>query len=808
MKIATARSKTSKKWRTQEITWEQFLDRLRDPMRTAETVREYKSMTKAERDAAKEAPGGFVGGSIEGGQRKTEFIRDRWLITLDADNAVENQWDNVTLLHDFRMACYSTHSHAPEKPRLRFIIPVNRAMAPDEYPAVARLVASWVGIETLDHTTFECARIMYWPSCSKDAEYYFREQDGPVLDVDEVLGSYGPKDAWKDSTLWPIAKSENEIRLRSARKAEDPELKNGIIGLFCQTYDIHDAIAEFIPGVYTESDHPDRYTFTGGSTVAGAIVYDDGKFLYSNHATDPCQGFSVNAFDLVRIHKFGDLDDDISDETATTKRPSYKAMCDFASNLEELKKHMADERIARANEDFADLLESGGSSDGDPDWQKKLEINTKTGECMPSIENAELILLNDPILKGCVAYDQFAEKPKILKNVPWRVGETIITEGKGTNWEDRDDSGLRGYLQKYWKFKSENDLRHAFVNVIHRNGFHPVRDYLKGLTWDGVERVETMFARHFGAEDTELSRAISRKWMAGAVARVMVPGIKFDNCLVLFGKQNLGKSGFADVLSKGWFNDSDIRIGDKDGYASLHGSWVIELAELASVKRVDVEAVKTFLSKRVDTYRPSYGHYVADFKRQCVFFGTTNELEFLRDRTGNRRFWPIRCEHKMSRDLLEKEVDQLWAEAYQIWKRGEKIWLDTVRLENLLAEVLDEHMIQDELVGQLTDFLDTKLPENWYDLTPESRRDYIQGMTVTDPSKATMWRTEVCLTEIRCEMCGESKSRGGGNDLLSRRLANLMNTLPGWTKGKKKVRTKGYGIQWVYQRPTPPADTN
>jgi hypothetical protein len=162
----------------------------------------------------------------------------------------------------------------------------------------------------------------------------------------------------------------------------------------------------------------------------------------------------------------------------------------------------------------------------------------------------------------------------------------------------------------------------------------------------------------------------------------------------------------------------------------------------------------------------------------------------------------------MSRDLLEKEVDQLWTEAYQIWKRGEKIWLDTVRLENLLAEVLDEHMIQDELVGQLTDFLDTKLPENWYDLTPETRRDYIQGMTVLDQDKATMWCTEVCLTEIRTEMCGEDRRRNGGNDLLSRRLANLMNTMPGWVKSKKKVRTKGYGIQWVYSRPKPPADTN
>lgn len=806
MKIATARSKTSKNWRTQTVTWAQFLDSLRTPMRTAETMREYKSMTKAERDAAKEAAGGFVGGSLEGGQRKTEFVRDRWLITLDADNAKAGQWESVTAIHEFCMACYPTHSSTESNPRLRWIIPTDRAMTPDEYPAVARLVASWIGIETMDQTCYECARIMYYPTVSKDAPYELKEQEGEVLKVDEVLAQYGPGESWKDTTLWPIAKTENEIRLRNARKAEDPESKHGIIGLFCQTYSVPDVIDEFIPGVYTESNHPDRYTFAGGSTFAGAIVYDNGKFLFSNHATDPCQGQSVNAFDLVRIHKFGHLDDE-TEGISITKLPSYKAMCEFASSLEGLKQKLVEEKAKQASDDFADMLENG-STDEDPNWQNNLTINTKTGECMPSIENAELILLNDPILKGCVGYDQFAEKPKLLKDVPWRVGEKVATDGKGTNWEDRDDSGLRGYLQKYWQFKSENDLRHAFVNVMHRNAFHPVRKYLKELNWDGEKRVETMFARHFGAEDNKLNRAISRKWMAGAVARVMIPGVKFDNCLVLFGKQALGKSGFADTLSKGWFNDSDIRIGDKDGYASLHGSWIIELAELASVKRVDVESVKTFLSKRVDTYRPSYGHYVADFKRQCVFFGTTNELEFLRDRTGNRRFWPIRCEYKMNRDLLEREVDQLWAEAYQIWKSGEKIWMDTVELENLLAEILDEHMIQDELVGQLQDYLDTKLPENWYDLSVETRRDYIQGMTVLDPDKATMYRTEVCLTEIRTEMCGEDRRRGGGNDLLSRRLANLMNTMPGWTKSKKKIKTRGYGAQWVYSRPKPPADTN
>jgi len=704
----------------------------------------------------------------------------------------------VTVLHEFRMAVYSTHSHTEEHPRLRWLIPTSRPMTPDEYPAVSRMVASWIGIETIDSTTHELARLMYWPTCSEDADYYFRQQDGPVLDPDEVLAEYGDNEAWRDTTLWPISKKESEVRTRALKKAGDPTEKPGIVGLFCRTYDVEDAIAEFLPEVYSPCEAGGRYTFAGGSTFGGAIVYDEGKFLYSNHATDPCQGMSVNAFDLVRIHKFGAMDADMGEDVQVTRLPSYGEMVRFAAELPEVKAKMVQERIAETDSDFADLLSI--TEEDDTGWENNLVLNSKTGECEPSINNALLILTHDPALKGSFGYDKFAERPKLLADVPWRPKGSIKTGGRGTDWEDRDDSGAKWHLQLHWKFKSENDFRSALELAFHARAFHPVQDYLKSLTWDGVPRVETMFTRLFGAEDTELNRAISRKWMAGAVARVMRPGCKFDNCLVLYGQQNLGKSSFADILSKGWFNDSDINIGNKDGYASLHGSWIIELAELASVKRSDVESVKTFLSKREDTYRPAYGRRVATFPRQCVFFGTTNELEFLRDRTGNRRFWPIEVAHAVDQDALRAEVDHLWAEAYVIWQRGEKTWMDTKHLEALLAEALDEHMVQDELVGQLADYLDTPLPENWYDLTPETRRDYIQGMTVSDVTKATMRRDAVCLTEIRTEMCGEDRRRNGGNDLLSRRLANLMNTLPGWRKGRKKETTKGYGAQWVYHR--------
>ena len=755
-------------------------------------------MSREEKDLAKGAAGGFVGGSLNGGQRKTEFVTARYLITLDADNARPGMWERVTMLQDFRMAVYSTHSHTTESPRLRWIIPTDRAMTPDEYPAVARRVAQWLDIETMDPSTYEVARLMYWPTASADGDYLFKAQDGPVLSVDAVLATYGDGDAWTDTTLWPIAKAEQEIRVRLMREAGDPVEKNGMVGLFCRTYDIYDAIEQFLPDVYTETAQADRYTYAGGSTAAGAIVYNDGKFLYSNHSTDPCAGHSVNAFDLVRVHKFRDLDADCAEDTPATRLPSYTAMCKFAAGLPEIKAQMVAERAESVELDFSDIADGVGQED--PDWESKLELHPKTGECEPSINNALLILLNDPAIKDSYGYDVFAEKPKLRGDVPWRPAGSVETKGKGTLWEDRDEAGIRWYLQHKWQFKSENDLRNALEMAMHKKAFHPVREYLQGLSWDGVERLDTVAIRHMGAEDTELGRKLVRKWFVSAVKRVMIPGSKVDAALVFVGAQNLGKSGFADVISKGWFNDSEINMTSKDGYDVLHGSWIIELAELASVKRADIESVKTFITKREDTYRRAYARHVITCKRQCVFFGSTNEQEFLRDRTGNRRFWPIEVSRFMNRDELAEEVDQLWAEAVHQWRRGEQTWL-TPEEDAELAEMSRPHVVQDELESQLQDYLDTPIPENWYDLSPEHRRDYLNGdLPGIDPAAGTVRRDRISLTEIRIEMCGDDRRRNGGSDLLSRRLANLMNTNKEWVKCRTKQRVPGYGIQWVYVR--------
>jgi hypothetical protein len=314
--------------------------------------------------------------------------------------------------------------------------------------------------------------------------------------------------------------------------------------------------------------------------------------------------------------------------------------------------------------------------------------------------------------------------------------------------------------------------------------------------------------RYLRAEDNEYVRAVTRKWFTAAVARAMTPGRKFDNMLVLVGDQGVGKSTLVQIMSRGRFSDSITDLKGKSAYEQLRGAWLIEFGELASMKRAEIETVKNFVSKTEDSYRPAYGEFTRTYKRMCVFFGTTNEVEFLKDRTGARRFWPVQVGLKLADVLdaggaligLEKEVDQLWAEAVARWRAGEPLWLNDAAVNEAAIEAQERFSVQDEMVGQITEYLEKRLPDTWDDLTPEDRIAFIQGHSTLELGPCNKRRDVVCISEIRCEMCGEDKARNGGNDMLSRRVANIMNSLPGWENTGERRHVPGYGRQRIYRR--------
>lgn len=630
--IAVGRSRKETRWRNETLLWSQFVDRLSACHITPETRAEYRAMPKSKQDEIKDI-GGFVGGELRGGRRKAGTVLRRQLITLDADHVTSDLWGMIEQLFDFACAVYSTHSHEPKRPRLRLVIPLVRPVTVDEYQAVSRRIAADIGIDQFDGTTFEPHRLMYWPSSPSDVEPVFHYQDLPWQDPDSVLARYAD---WRDPASWPEPARALKSRVSLAERQQDPREKGGIVGAFCRAYSVHDAIQTFLADVYEPFD-ADRYTYTPGSTTGGLVLYDDGAFAYSHHGTDPVAGRLVNAFDLVRLHKFGELDDEAQPGTPSARLPSYTAMTTLASEDEKVRQRLGEERLAQASQEFGDAdiptLPAETAND-DTAWMTGLEMTT-TGAIKSTRHNALLILENDPHLKGKIALNEFTGRPAVRGDLPWRPASF------NTHWQDRDDEALRHYLEHIYGINSAGKVSDALGTLLHRRRFHPVREYLHSLTWGGVPRLDTLLIDLLGAADTPYVRAVTRKALVAAVARVMRPGCKFDYVLVLVGPQGIGKSLLLKKLGRDWFSDSLTTVLGKEAYEQLQGAWLLELGELAATRRAEAEAIKHFITKQEDIYRVAYGRQTSVFPRQCVFFGTTNATHFLKDATGNRRFWPV-----------------------------------------------------------------------------------------------------------------------------------------------------------------------
>lgn len=837
MIIAIGKSRKDTRWHNTEMDWPTFLRRLRDPYRSHETVKEYKAMSKDEKGRAKDI-GGFVGGELRDGRRKAENVVNRCMVTLDLDDADKDAWENASMW-GWTCACYSTHSHTPEKPRLRLIFPLDRAVDVDEYQAIARRVADYIGIEQMDTSTYEPSRLMYWPSCSQDGEYVFHEYDGELLSADEILRSYGRDDAWRDSRLWPTGKTEDKVRVTEAKRQGDPTEKTGIVGLFCRTYDVPSAIDAFLPEVYVEGSHG-RYTYTAGSTADGAVLYNDGAFLYSHHGTDPCGGQLVNAFDLVRIHLFGDLDADADPDKEITKRESYKRMSEFAAEDAAVKANAAQEKMDEVAARFGDLV-GGDAGDGEEDnWHKQLTVDKKTGEIEPTIQNACILLRNLPDFKGKLGYNPMSDVITVKGELPWwekqkydrladmfqdENGETELqklTEDGENLWQETDWSSYYAYFEPLG-FQTRGGhngvLDHALQIVSQENTYHPIRSYLAGLKWDGVKRLETMFIRWLGAEDTPLDREITRLWMIAGVDRVMRPGCQFDEILITCGPQGLGKSKMLRTLARGYFTNSIEKLSMEKSIAEkLQGMWIVELGELDGMKKGEQTQIKNFVTSTTDRYRGAYARTAVTHPRQCILAGTSNEASFLRDSTGERRYWIMPVKGTGDRGEMKgfkEEVDQLWAEAVAEWKRRMLDYrVAGQRLEDvdlclyLKDKVLDKQMMNRQLGYKMPEedreeiegYLDALRPANWYDMSAADRRDFFSGDWIGDQANCTLRIDRISVKEIRCELFRERVEDTGRKTSRSYRIVDILDSTEGWRKaGKRRDPAYGAGVHqcWV-----------
>ena len=780
--IAVGESRRSTQWKNKEVLWSQLVERLSIPTKTPETVDEYRGFAKSKRDEIKDV-GGFVGGSLKGGRRKAEAIMQRRLLTLDLDDVPRNAdpWDTVVLVLGCAAVLYSTHSHRPEAPRLRLVMPLSRPVSPEEYSAIARKVAQDIGIDMCDDTTYEPHRLMYWPSASINAEYRYEVEDGPWLNADEQLARYVD---WHDPSEWPISSRRAEALHRLASHQESPLEKNGIVGAFCRIYDIHDAIEHFLPDTYEKYDD-NRYTYKGGSTSGGLVLYDNGVFAYSHHGTDPASGKLCNAFDLVRIHLYGNLDDDTSPGTPSHKMPSFMKLQDEAMQIPEVR-----EELAKAN--FERLKDRFDDPDEDYDWVGQLTCN-KNGKFDNTINNVQLIMEHDAGLRGKYFYDTFKERMTVCGDLPW----CKLADRMTTTWTDTDDAGLRNFLEIKYEIVNTMKIGDAVLLAMQSCMRHPVREYLLSLKWDGVARADTIFIDYLGAEDTEYTRTVTRKALIGAVARIMQPGCKHDHILVLVGPQGCRKSTTLAKLGKSWFSDSFYTVQGKEAYEQIQGFWLIEMGEMAATRKAELESIKQFVSKQSDSYRAAYAKRTQEHPRQCAFFGTTNDDEFLRDATGGRRFWPVTVTDKgrETGDYFTAEiVDQVWAEIVMRYSAGENWYLDNAKIEAVARQIQDAHTEMNGKQGLLEQFVERLLPKDWATRNLSQRLAYWNDGFDDEKQAGTERRKAICALEIHCELFG-----GTVKDYTpqkTREYNAMLKRLPGW-KARSRIN---YGEIYGQQR--------
>jgi predicted P-loop ATPase len=613
---------------------------------------------------------------------------------------------------------------------------------------------------------------MYWPTTPSNGEYVYKRFDGEWLDPDEYLTVHP---SWRDCAQLPTSSRESMVISHEMKHQQDPMAKNGTVGAFCRTYSAQDSIETFLSDIYAPSALIGRYDFIPADSTAGVVVYD-GKWVYSHHASDPASGKLLNSFDLVRVHKFGDLDD----------KESFKAMCEFAIKDEKVKLLITEERIATAEKDFST----------ESDWKVELE-REKNGTLKNTLGNLLIILNNDENIIGirynCLANQIYGE------NLPW--------ERPHAPWRDADTAQLVAYIDSHYGTFSARNFELALTKAADDRAYHPIREYLNNLPeWDKIPRVDTLLIDYLGSEDTPYTRAVTRKTLVAAVARILKPGTKHDSILVLNGKQGIGKSTLFSRLGRQWYSDSlsisDMK--DKTAPEKLQGYWILELGELAGIRKMDAETVKSFITRVDDKYRPSYGRAVESHPRQCVIVGTTNsDGGFLRDITGNRRFWPVRVTGNSLHHAWDlSEIDQIWAETLAKYVEGEELFLKGDIATAAVAEQRTA-MENDDREGLVAEYLNSLLPEDWDAMDLYQRRNFLSGNEFGGESRVgTVRRNQVCVMEIWCECFTKPRESIKKSD--SYEIEGILNRLGGWAKydcnktGKKALPM--YGVQRVFIR--------
>lgn len=769
--LSVAPSVSSRRWGAAMLTWERLVDRAHNP------------------EAVKDC-GGYVAGRLKGTARRKGQVEYRSAVTLDADAASETLPAVVAGL-GLRALVHSTYSHTRAHPRYRVIIPImGPGLSEEEYPRVARGLIEALGEAQFDPGSTQPERLMFWPATANPDEYEVVECDGETATAQGLLRDFGGLGPTPDHM--PGSK-------------RDPLGLPGVAGAFNRVYDMARAVETFHLPYDPVDGEPNRWHYTPAESEGGVIVYPDG-YVFSNHASDPAYGRALSMFDLVALHVYGGEDRaaGVPQSTAPADRPSIqRAMREFAARPE-----IVTELVGA---DFAPLdVDETEGGEALPEWVLEFHLHPKTGKPLDDVHNWDLLMKHDPVLRG-LARNNMDLTTVTRRQFPWRTVEA----GKDDALTNADRAQISAHLQRAYSMPrpAQEQLNGVIDMVAQDHSFHPVVEYLEGLEWDGISRVETYLP---GAQDA-YTRRVARLVAVQAVARALDPGVKVDNCLILTGRQGLGKSWFVETMARGWTCTlGPIEGGGlRDTVMAMTRSWITVADEGFAMKKADAEALKQFVTLTHDVIRLPYAREHVKLPRRQVIWGTTNDAVFLRAQEGNRRFLIVEVAEKLDFGKYSDEyVNQVWAEAVHIWKTSrDKYGLkDNPELflsseEEAAAEsVRSMATEEDSMTGLIQAYLDTLVPENWVEMSPEERiswlRDEEQGIVSgTHPIDV------VCSLEIWEIALGRERGKHSRVDILQ--ITNALKQLPGWFGPMPKpTRLPFYGPQRVFARLDEPTDVS
>ena len=386
-----------------------------------------------------------------------------------------------------------------------------------------------------------------------------------------------------------------------------------------------------------------------------------------------------------------------------------------------------------------------------PGW-----IFNTDGTLRAVVANALVALRNSPEWRGVLGYNQFAEKIAVLKAPPWQNGVA------GQPWDDASDVQATDWLQHHGVMIPVRVASDAVMTVARDNPFHPVKDYLDSLIWDGVNRTSTWLTDFLGASSSDYTKSAATCWLISAVARIYRPGCKVDSCLILEGEQGTKKSSAFRVLGSPWFTDDLADLGSKDSAMQLLGAWIVELSELDSMQRGELSKIKAFMSRETDRFRPPYGRHVIEAPRQCTFCGTVNHNDYLRDETGSRRFWPVTVGEAKLASLTDAR-DQLWAQARDQYLAGEVWWIETKRALTQAREAQFDAFQADPWQGHINRHLLDREQTTVADILRMELDRKPGDWTQTD-----MNRIARCLRVVGWKRFQEREEKGGGRKWVYR----------------------------------------